>query len=82
MDTASGLLWVAGAGTPLKTYITRVLNLGTWEEWRTLKQTVPTDRILDALTHPLRGQWTARGKAFAECMFDRVLPDDVLISYA
>jgi len=41
----------------------------------------PPESILDAVTHPLRGEWTRRGKAFAETLFDRELPDDTLISF-
>ncbi len=79
---STGLTWVAGSGTPLNVYITRVINLGTWEEWKELRSSVSREQILDAIEHPLRGQWTPRGKAFAECVFERTLPDDVLISYA
>lgn len=82
MEPREGLRWVAGADTPEKTYITRVINLGTWEEWQTMKLSVPEERIVDAVKHPLRGQWTPRGKTFAECVFERGLPDDVLISHA
>jgi len=82
MRSSAGLTWVSGTKTPLKTYVTRVLNLGTWEEWEELKHSVTREQILDAIDHPLRGQWTAKGKAFAECVFGRTLPDDVLISYA
>ncbi|MDO8468785.1 MAG: hypothetical protein Q7S29_03450 [Candidatus Peribacter sp.] len=81
MKPQVGLRWVAGADTPEKTYVTRVLNLGTWEEWQALKRSVPRERIIDAVEHPLKGQWTKRGKAFAECVFFRSIPDDVLISY-
>jgi hypothetical protein len=81
MQTSAGLTWVAGERTPEKTYITRVLNLGTWEEWQALKRSVPEERIRDAVQHPLRGQWTKRGKSFAECIFECEMPDDVLISY-
>jgi hypothetical protein len=82
MRTSPSLTWVAGPATPIKVYITRVFNLGTWEEWREMRRTIPHEQILDALEQPLRGQWTPRGKAFAECVFGRELPDDVLISYA
>ena len=82
MESPEGLTWVAGDDTPEKTYVTRVLNLGTWEEWQALKRAVPRERIIDAVEHPLKGQWTKRGKAFAECLFDRRLPGDALISYA
>ena len=72
---------MAGENTPEKTYITRVLNLGTWEEWQALKRSTPRDRIMDAIEHPLKGQWTKKGKSFAECVFRRPLPDEALISY-
>ncbi|MDD5055405.1 MAG: hypothetical protein PHZ00_04015 [Candidatus Peribacteraceae bacterium] len=81
MEQSNGLTWVSGVGTPIKTYVTRVLNFGTWEEFNALNRSVSKERILDAMTHPLRGQWTSRGKAFAECVFGCTLPDDVLLSY-
>lgn len=81
MKSSAGITWVAADNTPIKTYVTRVINLGTWEEWKNLQASVPESVIKDALEHPLKGQWTARGKAFAECVFDRRLSDDVLISY-
>lgn len=77
----SSLVWSAGRNTPDDVYITRVLNYGTWDEWRELKQKCPRESIEKVLRHPLRGQWTKRGKAFAETVFDIKLPDDVLISY-
>ncbi|MEK7218678.1 MAG: hypothetical protein AAB728_04405 [Patescibacteria group bacterium] len=82
MKKAPGLTWVAGENTPPKVYVTRVINLGTWEEWKEMRRTVPDEIIRDALEHPLRGQWTPHGKSFAECVFECTLPDDVLISYA
>ena len=82
MYTTPGLTWVAGPATPLKVYVTRVLNFGTWKEWQAMRESVPSDQVLDAIKRPLRGQWTPRGKAFAECVFGHTLPDDVLISYA
>lgn len=82
MHMSPGLTWIAGPATPLKVYVTRVFNLGTWDEWREMKAAVPHDQIRAAVDHPLRGQWTPRGKAFAECVFGSTLPDDVLISYA
>ena len=82
MKMSSGLTWVAGSRTPMKVYVTRVLNLGTWDEWRAMRASVPEDQVLDAIEHPLPGQWTPRGKAFAECVFGRTIPDAALISYA
>jgi hypothetical protein len=82
MPRSTGLTWVAGPATPIKVYVTRVINLGTWDEWRSLRRAVPADQVLEAIEHPLRGQWNPRGKSFAECVFGRTLPDDVLISYA
>lgn len=58
-----------------------MINLGTWEEWKNLQSSVPKTAIIDALEHPLLGQWTLRGKSFAECVFERKLIDDVLITY-
>lgn len=81
MKSSPGITWVSAEKTPIKTYITRVINLGTWEEWKNLQTSVPKTAILDALEYPLLGQWTPRGKAFAECVFDRRLNDNVLISY-
>ncbi|OGJ60682.1 hypothetical protein A3A67_04670 [Candidatus Peribacteria bacterium RIFCSPLOWO2_01_FULL_51_18] len=82
MEYTSGLAWVADKNTPEKTYVTRVLNLGTWEEWQALKQSASRDQIMDAVEHPLKGQWTKKGKSFVECVFHRILPDEALISYA
>lgn len=77
----SSLQWSAGSNTPDDVYITRVINYGTWDEWQNLKQNCPRERIEKVLHRPLRGQWTKRGKAFAETIFDIKLPDEVLISY-
>lgn len=74
------LQWVAGKHTPTKTYITRVLNFGTWDEWRTLTKNFSREEIKNAVDHPLRGHWTRRGKAFAETRFNCRMPDEVLIS--
>lgn len=81
MKQSQGLTWVAGDSTPTKTWITRVFNFGTWEEWQMLKEKVEPETITEALQQPLKGQWTRHGKAFAETMFDCHLSDDVLISY-
>ena len=81
MEYAEGLSWVSGPGTDTKTYITRVINLGTWEEWQALKSSVAREEILDAVKNPIRGQWTKKGKAFAETVFDCIIPNDALISY-
>ncbi len=75
------LQWSAGLETPAKTYITRVLNYGTWDEWQTLKHTYSTEQIQEAVHQPLRGQWTRRGKAFAETIYNCTLPDEAVISY-
>lgn len=82
MRKKDGLRWVSGEATPHRVYVTRVINLGTHDEWRTMRDTMTKEQILDAIDHPLKGQWTSHGKAFAECVFGRALPDDVLISYA
>jgi hypothetical protein len=78
----SSLTWVAGGRTPLKVYVTWVINLGTWEEWREMRQSLSEATILEAVQQPLCGQWTPRGKAFAECVFGCTLPTEALISYA
>lgn len=75
------LRWVAGAATPQKTYVTRVFNLGTWQEWQAMKKKFTRRQIREAVLHPLRGQWTPRGKAFAETLFDCRLPNDVVIRF-
>jgi len=80
-SSSSSLKWSAGEDTPNEVYITRVMNYGTWEEWQELRKRCPREEIKRALRHPLRGQWTKRGKAFAEVVFDIELPNDVLISY-
>ncbi len=77
----SPLNWVAQAGTPSKTYITRVFNFGTWEEWQAMKRDFSPQQIRQAVARPLRGQWTHRGKAFAEAIFDCKLPEDALIRF-
>jgi hypothetical protein len=82
MEDRTALTWVAGSRTPVKVYVTRVLNFGTLADLRSMRDTVPKEQLLDAIERPLRGQWTPRGKAFVECIFGRTLPDDVLISYA
>ena len=71
----------AGDPAPPKVYITRVFNFGTWEEWRNMKVDFSEDVIEDAVKNPLRGEWTSRGKAFAEALFDCQLPESSLISY-
>ena len=81
MDERTALTWVSGPGTPTKVFVTRVLTFGTLHELRAMFAFIPKDQILDAVEHPLRGEWTPHGKSFAECIFDCTLPDDVLISY-
>lgn len=81
METRQAMKWVAGENTPTKTWITRVLNFGTWEEWQLLKKEVSDEHIRQAIEHPLPGQWTKHGKAFAETIFNCQLPDEVLIKY-
>lgn len=77
----NALRWVAGQKTPVKVYITRVFNFGTLEEWRAMKRRYPRKVILDAVRHPLPGQWTGRAKAFAEIIFGVRMPKKALISY-
>jgi len=81
MSSKRSLQWVAGINTPPKTHITRVFNFGTWEEWQDMNRDFTPEQIRDAVVHPLKGQWTPRGKAFAETLFDCRLPDKALISY-
>ncbi len=81
MDTRRSLRWVSGDATPAKTYITRVFNFGTWEEWQAMKAEFSREAVQGAVLRPLRGQWTPRGKAFAETLFECRLPDEALISF-
>ena len=81
MELRAGLAWVSGENTPHKIVITRIMNFGTWDEWQAMRHDLPENQILDAVEHPLRGQWTPRGKAFAECVFDRHMSNDALIRY-
>ena len=81
MERPKSLRWVAGNDTPPRVYITRVINIGTWEEWREMLKKYSKTMVQDAIKNPLRGQWTKHGKAFAESVFECRLPDDVLISY-
>ena len=81
MRNQKKLKWVAGSKTPEKIYITRVINFGTWQEWRAMKRRFSRAQIKSALENPLRGQWTPKGKRFAEVLFDCVLPQNTLISY-
>jgi hypothetical protein len=75
------LKWVAGSKTPPKTYITRVFNFGTWDEWKGLKKSFSRNAIKEAVKNPLPGQWTPRGKALAEVIFKCHMPKKSLISY-
>ena len=77
----SGLTWVGGGSTPRNVYLTRMWNFGTWEEWRQKLQDYPRTAVEEVVQHPLRGQWTRHGKAFAEAFCGLAMPDDVLISY-
>jgi len=54
MEKSQGTSWVAGENTPLKTWITRVMNFGTWEEWQKMKQEVRPEEIQEALQRPLK----------------------------
>lgn len=81
MKRTGALRWVAGKETPDKVYITRVFNFGTREEWKQLQKKYTRRDIEKSLRNPLRGQWTKRGKAFAEVIYGIRLPDAVLISY-
>ena len=77
----SSLHWVAGHATPASVHITRVFNFGTWKEWKKLGKDYSAKSIEQAVRKPLKGQWTPRGKAFAEVLFRVTLPQDSLISY-
>jgi hypothetical protein len=79
--TTEALRWVGGTATPAKTYITRVFNFGTTEEWEQMKGEYTAEQIAEAVHQPLPGQWTRRGKAFAETLFGITMPDAALISY-
>lgn len=81
MIRQNSLRWVAGRRTPAKTYITRVFNYGTLEDWRAMKKRFSQKQIREALKKPLRGQWTSRAKAFAEAVYGIRLPAGALISY-
>jgi hypothetical protein len=79
--TKNGLTWVAGENTPKKTYITRVFNYGTMEEWKQLQKSESPEAIKDAVVNPLFGQWTPRARAFAQVIFDHQMPESALIKY-
>ncbi len=81
MKHQRGLVWVAGRKTPAKTYITRVFNFGTLQEWKQLKKRFSKKELQEAVKEPLQGQWTRHGKAFAEALFHAHMPDRVLLSY-
>lgn len=81
MNRLNSLHWVAGAATPEAVYITRVFNYGTWPEWQKMKVDFTSKQIEDVILKPLKGQWTKRGKAFAETLYDLKLPVEVLIDY-
>lgn len=81
METRQGVTWIAGKDTPAKTWITRVVNFGTREEWQDMKERMTPEEIRAALEEPLRGQWTRHGKAFAEVVFNCHLPEEILIDY-
>lgn len=76
-----GLTWVAGKNTPEKTYITRVFNYGTWEEWQQVRKGTPRHVIEDCVKNPLPGQWTKKARRFAETIFRCSMPDSALIQY-
>lgn len=77
----NSLTWVAGTSTPQKIFITRVWNFGTWEEWQKMWKDYTPSEIEEAVRHPLKGQWTRHGKAFAETLCGYPVPNDALISY-
>ena len=77
----TALTWVAGKNTPRKNYITRVFNYGTMEEWKHLLKTESDEAIRDAVINPLPGQWTVRGRSFAQVIFNHQMPESALIKY-
>ena len=77
----TSLQWISGAKTPAKTYITRVFNFGTFEEWKKMKNDFKSGQIKDAIERPLKGQWTRHGKALAELLSGGRMPKEALISY-
>jgi hypothetical protein len=81
MDRPNSLTWVAGPATPDRVYLTRVWNLGTWDEWRAAHARYPRAALDAVVRHPLKGHWTRHGKAFAEAVCRVVMPDDVRASY-
>ncbi len=80
MDSRTGLHWVAGSATPERVWLTRVWNLGTWEEWKQAQRERP-EQMREVVERPLRGQWTRHGKAFAQAITGVTMPEDVIISY-
>jgi hypothetical protein len=81
MPASSSLTWVAGPATPRRVYLTRLWNFGTWDEWQEARRQYASRELEEAVKHPLRGQWTRHGKAFAETVCRCTMPDDVLVSY-
>ena len=80
-ELGKALRWVSGVRTPDKEYITRVFNFGTAEEWRDMRRKYSERQVEAALNNPLKGQWTRRGKNFAETVYNVRLPADALIIY-
>ena len=80
-EIGKALRWVSGKKTPDKEYITRVFNFGTREEWHDLHQRYSRRQIRATLSDPLKGQWTRRGKGFAEAVYHVRLPAEALINY-
>jgi len=81
MDRTSSLTWVAGPRTPQRVYLTRLWNLGTWEEWQMARASYSRTDLEAVVRNPLRGHWTRHGKAFAETVCGITMPDEVLASY-
>ena len=81
MPTPNALAWVAGPQTPCTVYLTRLWNFGTWTEWQEARRRYSGDQLQDVVRRPLRGQWTRRGKAFAETVCRCRMPNTVLVSY-
>lgn len=81
LHMVTGLTWVSGASTPRKIYLTRVWNMGTWQEWQEMWHSYPRSEIEDAVRQPLKGHWTKRGKSFAETMLHCSMPSEAILSY-
>jgi hypothetical protein len=78
---SKALRWVSGKKTPDRVWITRVWNLGTWDEWKEMKKLHSREEIIDVVKNPIQGAWTKHGKQFAEAVTGCTMSDDVLCNY-